>query len=320
MHIESLKVYCDLIDTRSFSKAATRNFISQSAVSQQIRSLEDRFNKKLLERSRGGTVVPTSAGLTFYQGCREIIERFDSLTEEMKGLGNIVSGQVRVATIYSVGLHELSPVLKKFIKAYPQVNVHIEYSRPNRIYDDVINHTIDLGIVAYPTARPQIEVTQFRTDRLVLVCSPDHEFAKKKRIDVRALDGQRVIGFERDIPTRKAVDKILREHDVTVEYVMEFDNIETIKRSVEADLGVTVVPRTTVENEVRSGTLRALNFTESFIRPIALIHRKGKIFSTAARKFIEMLTEAGDARTDRSLSETTATSDSGDASADDAQQ
>jgi DNA-binding transcriptional LysR family regulator len=291
MHIESLKVFCDLIDTRSFSKAATKNFISQSAVSQQIRALEEKFNRRLVERSRGGTMVPTEAGMTFYQGCREIIDRFNSLTEEMKGLGNIVSGQVRVATIYSVGIHELSPVLKRFIKSYPQVNVHIEYSRPNKVYEDVINHVIDMGIVAYPTARPQIEIMPLGSDPLVLVCSPEHQLAGKKRIDISRLDGQRFIGFERDIPTRKAVDKILRDHGISVQYVMELDNIETVKQSVEADLGLTIVPRATVQNEVRAGTLRAVNFTESFARPIGIIYRKGKIFSGAARKFIEMLTE-----------------------------
>lgn len=290
MHIESLKVFCDLIDTRSFSKAATRNFISQSAVSQQIRALEDKFNRRLVERSRGGTMKPTAAGMTFYQGCREIIDRFNALNEEMKGLGNIVSGQVRVATIYSVGIHELSPALKNFIKSYPQVNVHIEYSRPNKVIEDVINHSSDIGIVAYPMARPQIEIIPFGNDPLVLVCSPEHALAAKKRIDIKALDGERFIGFERDIPTRKAVDKILRERGISVEYVMEFDNIETVKRSVEADLGVSILPRATVRNEVRSGTLRAVNFTENFARPIAIIHRKGKIFSAAARKFIEMLT------------------------------
>jgi DNA-binding transcriptional LysR family regulator len=291
MHIESLKVFCDLIDTRSFSKAAAKNFISQSAVSQQVRALEDRFNRKLVERSRGGAMSPTAAGMTFYQGCREIMDRFNSLNEEMKGLGNIISGQVRVGTIYSVGIHELSPVLKRFIKSYPQVNVHIEYSRPNKVYEDVINHVIDIGIVAYPTPRPQIEIIPFGNDPLVLVCSPEHELARKKRIDITGLDGQRFIGFERDIPTRKAVDKILRDRGVSVQYVMELDNIETVKQSVEADLGLTIVPRATVQNEVRAGTLCAVNFTESFARPIGIIHRKGKIFSSAARKFIEMLTE-----------------------------
>jgi DNA-binding transcriptional LysR family regulator len=291
MHIESLKVFCDLIDTRSFSKAATKNYISQSAVSQQVRALEDRFDRKLVERSRGG-LVATDAGLAFYQGCREILERWDSLGEEMAGLSNVITGQVRLATIYSVGIHELSPFLKQFIKAYPQVNLHLEYSRPNKVYDDVINGGVDIGIVAYPVARPQIEVIPFRSDRLVLICSPDHELASRKRIEIGQLAGQRFVAFERDIPTRKAVDKILRSRGVAVQYVMEFDNIETIKRSVEADLGVAIVPRATVENEIAAGTLRAVNFTESFTRPIGIIHRKGKVFSPAARRFVEILSEA----------------------------
>jgi DNA-binding transcriptional LysR family regulator len=291
MHIESLKVFCDLIDTRSFSKAATKNYISQSAVSQQVRALEDRFDRKLVERSRGG-LVATDAGLAFYQGCREILERWDSLGEEMAGMSNVITGQVRLATIYSVGIHELSPFLKQFIKAYPQVNLHLEYSRPNKVYDDVINGGVDIGIVAYPVARPQIEVIPFRSDRLVLICSPDHELASRKRIEIGQLAGQRFVAFERDIPTRKAVDKILRSRGVAVQYVMEFDNIETIKRSVEADLGVAIVPRATVENEIAAGTLRAVNFTESFTRPIGIIHRKGKVFSPAARRFVEILSEA----------------------------
>jgi LysR family transcriptional regulator, transcriptional activator of the cysJI operon len=291
MHIESLKVFCDLIDTRSFSKAATKNFISQSAVSQQVRAFEDRFEKRLVERSRGGGLVPTPAGLTFYQGCREIIERFNSLNDEMKGMGDTISGQVRVATIYTVGLHELSPVVKQFIKEFPHANIHIEYSRANKVYEDVINHAIDIGIVAYPAPRSQIEIIPFRSDRLVFVCSPDHELAHRKRLAVGDLTGQRFVGFERDMSSRKAVDKILRDNDAAVQYVMEFDNIETIKRSVEADLGVTIIPRATVENELRAGTLRAIEFNDTFTRPIGIIHRKGKIFSAAARKFIEMLTD-----------------------------
>lgn len=290
MHIESLKVFCDLVDTRSFSKAASKNFISQSAVSQQVKALEEKFERKFVERNRGG-LLPTEAGLAFYQGCREILERYDTLTEQMKGLSNIVSGQVRIATIYSVGLHELSPFVKNFIKNYPQVNIHIEYNRPNKIYDDAISGSIDMGIVAYPVARPQIKVQTFRTDLLTLVCSPDSPLSSRKRINITNLNGQRFIGFERDIPTRKAVDKILRSRRINFQYLMEFDNIETVKQAVEANLGVAILPRATVENEVRAGTLCAVDFTESFERPIAIVHRKGKIFSAAARRFIEMLTE-----------------------------
>ena len=290
MHIESLKVFCDLIDTRSFSKAATMNFISQSAVSQQIRAFEEKFDRQLVERSRKG-LVPTPAGLLFYKGCREILDRYAALGEELKHLGNIVSGQVRVATIYSVGLHEISQVVKNFIKTYPQANIHIEYSRANKVYDDVINGSNDFGIVAFPSERPQIEIIPFRNDRLTLICYPEHRFAKRKTIEIEQIDGEPLIGYERDIPSRKAIDKILREHQVTPNYVMEFDNVETMKQSVEAGQGITILPRATVENEIRAKTLYVVNFTESYLRPIAVIHRKGRNFSIAAQKFLDMLTD-----------------------------
>lgn len=290
MHIESLKVFCDLVDTRSFSKAAAMNFISQSAVSQQVRAFEEKYSRQLIERSRKG-LVPTAAGMAVYKGFREILERYHTLDEELKDLSHVVSGQVRVATIYSVGLHELSQVMKRFITAYPQVNIHIEYSRANKVYDDVINGANDFGIVAYPSPRPQIEILPFRADRLALICHPQHPLAKKKKVDIRQLAGERLIGFERDIPTRKAIDRILREHQVTLETVMEFDNVETMKQFVEAGQGITILPQATVENELRKGTLCAVNFTQSYTRPIGVIHRKGKIFSLAARKFLDLLTE-----------------------------
>jgi LysR family transcriptional regulator, transcriptional activator of the cysJI operon len=290
MHIESLKVFCDLVDTRSFSKAAAMNFISQSAVSQQVRAFEEKYNRQLIERSRKG-LVPTAAGLAVYKGFREILECYHTLDEELKDLSHVVSGRVRVVTIYSVGLHELSRVMKRFITAYPQVNIHIEYSRNNKIYDDVINGASDFGIVAYPSSRPQIEILPFRDDRLALICHPKHPFAQRKKIDIGQLNGERLIGFERDIPTRKAIDKILRQHDISPDYLMEFDNVETMKQFVEAGIGITILPRTTVENEIRKGDLCAVNFTQSYMRPIGVIHRKGKIFSLAARKFLDLLTE-----------------------------
>jgi DNA-binding transcriptional LysR family regulator len=290
MHIESLKVFCDLIDTRSFSKAAAKNFISQSAVSQQVRAFEELFERQLVERNRKG-LAPTAAGLAFYNGCREILDRYNALSEELKNMGNTVSGQVRVATIYSVGLHELSQVVKNFIKAYPQTNIHIEYSRANKVYDDVINGANDFGIVAYPAGSPQLEIIPFRSDRLALICYPEHRLSQYKKVDISELKHERLIGFERDIPTRKAVDKMLRDHQITPDYVMEFDNIETMKSYVEAGQGITIMPQSTVENEIKAGSLRAVKFTQTYIRPIGIIYRKGKIFSTAASKFLEMLSE-----------------------------
>ena len=293
MHIETLKTFCDLIETGSFSKAAALNFVSQSAVSQQIKSLEQRFEARLIERGQRKGVTPTETGKIFYDECKEILERFRALEERMRVKSAAIAGSVKVATVYSIGLHELPPYVKRFIKAHPQVKVHIEYSRTDKVYEACLNNTIDFGIVALPLRRPNLAVIPFRDDKLVIVCNPEHKLARRGRVSVEALAGADFIAFERDIPTRKTIDRILKQHKVEVNYVMEFDNIETIKRSVEVGIGVSILPETAVANEVRNKQLVALNFTEGvFTRPIGIIHRKGKVFSSAAREFVNMLTSA----------------------------
>ncbi|MEW6732644.1 MAG: LysR family transcriptional regulator [Acidobacteriota bacterium] len=293
MHIETLKSFCDLIETGSFSKAAALNLVSQSAISQQVRSLERRYDQSLLERGNRKRAIPTEAGKLFYAECKELLERFHALEERMRNRSTSVVGTVRIATVYSVGLHELPPYIKQFIRTHPQVKVHIEYSRTDKVYEACLNNTIDFGIIALPLRRPNLAVILFREDKLVAVCSPEHSLAHRRRISLKSLAGEDFVAFERDIPTRKTIDRILKQHGVTVNYVMEFDNIETIKRSVEVGIGISILPEPTIANEARNHLLVALNFTEgTFTRPIGIIHRKGKVFSAAAKEFVHMLTSA----------------------------
>ncbi len=293
MHLETLKTFCDLVETGSFSKAAAQNFVSQSAVSQQVQALEKRFDRQLIERGRRNGVVPTEAGRLLYVECKEIIERFRVLESRLRAQSEVVTGTLRVATVYSVGLHELPPYIKQFIKTHNQVKVHIEYSRTDKVYEACLNNTIDFGIVALPLRRPNLAVIPFRQDKLVIVCNPEHPLSGRKRVSVKKLMGEDFIAFERDIPTRKTIDRILKQHKVTVNNVMEFDNIETIKRSVEVGIGISILPETAVSNEVRGRMLTAVGFTEgTFTRPIGIIHRKGKVFNAAAKEFIKLLTSA----------------------------
>src|SRR4051794_34026604 len=189
MHLETLQVFCDLVESGSFSAAASQNFVTQSAVSQQVRALESRFDLPLIERTKGH-VQPTPAGQILYQASKDITARYRELREQMQSFGSVVGGSVRLATVHSVGLYELSEPLKKFLKAYPQVNVHLEYSRSTKIFEDVLAGKIDVGIVAYPQRRPQIAILPFREDRLVLVCAPHHPLARRKSIVVKDLEGQ----------------------------------------------------------------------------------------------------------------------------------
>lgn len=245
MQIESLKVFCDLAETKSFTKAALINSVTQSAVSQTISALERRFKSLLIERSKKNFRL-TPEGEVFYDYSKRILQTCDALYSKLQEIEDVISGNIRVATIYSIGLHVLPPYVKSFMKSYPTVNVHVEYRRDNQVYENVLGNVVDMGLVAYPTRDARLEIVPIRKDRLVVICHPQHEFAKKKSVKVKALNGQKFINFEHDIPTCKALDKIFKDHRVTVEQVMQFDNIETVKRAVEIDSGVAIVPNETI--------------------------------------------------------------------------
>ena len=291
MHIETLKVFCDLVETRSFSRAADRNFISQSAVSQQLRALESHFGHRLVERIRGSVVEPTDAGRIFYAGARLILERFNRLQDEMMGRQLPVTGTVRLATINSVGLYELPSYIKRFISAHPKAAIDVQYCRPDQVYELILSGVANLGIVAYPASHPQINIIPFRDDQLVFVCSPDHPRAQQRKVTLQQLKGERFVGFELGLPTREAIDRMLDEAGVTVNQVAEYDDIDTIKRMIEVDAGVSILPDIAVAIELKNKTLRALPFADKrYFRPIAIIHKQTGDLPVAVIKFLEILT------------------------------
>jgi DNA-binding transcriptional LysR family regulator len=289
MHIETLKVFCDLVESGSFSLAASKNFITQSAVSQQIRSLEERYGRELVERSKGHVRL-TQAGEVLYQAGKDIVQRYREIEGSLQALSRSVAGTVRVGTVYSVGLYEMSAPLKKYLQTFPDVTVHLEYTRANKIYEDVSKGEVDLGIVAYPSKRPQIVVTLFREDRLVLICSPQHPFAHLQRISIKKLHGEKFVGFERDVATRRTLDRVFRQHGIQVQYVMEVDNIETIKRVVEIGSGISLVPEPTIVQEVKNDTLKAVQVAdEVLIRPLGILSKRGRHFTPAVQEFVDFL-------------------------------
>ncbi len=289
MQIESLKVFTDLTETESFTKAAQINGITQSAVSQQISSLERQFKSMLIERSKKKFRL-TREGQVLYEYSKQIIQTYEALHSKIQEIKDIVSGTIRVATIYSIGLHELPPYLKKFLKSYPTVNVHVEYRRSNQVYDDVLGNVVDLGLVAYPQKEARLEVVALRKDPLVLICHPQHPLAKAKTVKIKALAGHKFIAFEPDIPTRRAIDKVLKDHGVVVQPAMEFDNIETVKRAVEIDAGIAIVPHNTIIQEISKQTLAEVVIEDAELyRPLAAIYKKNKVLSPAIKQFINIL-------------------------------
>jgi DNA-binding transcriptional LysR family regulator len=168
--------------------------------------------------------------------------------------------------------------------------VHVEYRRANQVYDDVLGNVVDLGLVAYPQRDAKLEIVPLRKDPLVLIAHPQHPLAKSKSIKLKAISGAKFIGFEPDIPTRKAIDKILKENSIEIHTVMEFDNIETVKRAVEIDAGISIVPESTISQEVAKQTLAAVRIDDGdFFRPLAALYKKNKVLSPAMKQFLAIL-------------------------------
>jgi DNA-binding transcriptional LysR family regulator len=291
MDINFLKVFCDLVEQKSFTKASAINFLSQSAVSQQLNKIEDEAKISLIERGRKNFVI-THAGKLFYNEAKLIFSKYKELLNNINSLSGKIIGDLKVGSTYSIGLHELPELIKKYLKLYPQVNLNLEYLKAAEIYKAVLNDSLDLGFVAYPDKKNGLEILDFRQDELVLITHPQNSLVKHLKLPFGQLHNQRFIAFEKEAPTRKKTDEILKRNNIKVNIIMEFDNIELVKRAVEIDAGVAIVPEKTVETEVKVKTLKKIKFSDqNLTRPIGALFKKKKKLSLPLVKFLELLKE-----------------------------
>jgi DNA-binding transcriptional LysR family regulator len=289
MQIETFKIFRDLAESGSFSRAATSNGITQSAVSQQIRALEQRFKVILIERGRRAFAL-TAEGEAFLCASREIVEVYEHLDDRIRSLSNVVEGQLRVGVIYSIGLHELPPYIKAFRTAHPAVDIHVEYRRSWELYGAVMEEEVDLGLVCYPVKKKGLLILPFLNDRLIMICHPHHPLAKRTSISLNEIEGERFIAFEPDQPTRKVIDRAFREHGIHVHHAIEFDSVETVKRAVEIENGISIVPSRTVRQEVENEALAAVEIaTPEMWRPLGIILKRDHARSPALREFLAQL-------------------------------
>jgi len=290
MNIEGFKVFCDLCDTGSFSRAAEASGITQSAVSQQIRAVEKSFGVPLIDRSSNFFTL-TPEGLVYLEACRDILARFDSLGTMFRIARGALEGKLQLASVISIALHNLPAVLKGFRKAHPGVEVTVDYRKAEEIYESVADGRADLGLVAYPKARPGLRAITCWQEQLVLIMPPAHMLSGKRAINLSQLQGQRFVGLTPDIPTRRHLDKILRKQGVRVNYVAELDNIETVKAAVEAEQAISIIPESSVRQEIRQGTLHSRQINaERMWRPMGAITRRPMPEKAALLEFLSLLT------------------------------
>lgn len=301
MHLRSLKIFCDIVDRRSFSRAAEANGVSQSNASQVVHQLERRLGVQLIDRSKRPFVL-TPEGQRFHEGSRVIVQRYEDLEREVRSLHEAVASRLTVASIYSVGLAHMSGYLREFLAAHPQADVRLEYLHPQRVYEAVDSGQADLGLVSYPEESRSLASIAWREEPVVLVCHPEHPLAQRRNARLEVLRGEAFVAFQPELQIRQEIDRVLAEREVEVNVALEFDNIETIKRAIEIGAGVSLLPQPTVDRETAAGTLAAVPLaTQPLVRPLGIIHRRDRKLSETAQQFVELLRahagDAGDAST-----------------------
>ncbi len=289
MDFDRLKLFRDIAQSRSVSKGASMNGISQSAVSQYLQDLEEQMGVTLLDRGTRPLNI-TEAGKLYLDMCRDTLNRRDEFQVALDVLKGQVEGTVRVASIYSVGLSELARLEKEFLRRYPQARIEVEYLRPEKVYEAVVTDRADIGLLSYPEPTKEVTVLPWRQEQMAIAASPYHPLAKNTEVSPQDLDGLDFIGFDEDLPIRKDIDRFLREHHVHVNVTLHFDNIQMIKEAVAHGSGVSIMPARVMEEEVAQGRLVPIRIAGfELFRPVGIVHRRKKRFQRAGQALLELL-------------------------------
>jgi DNA-binding transcriptional LysR family regulator len=287
--LDDCKLFRDVAQSRSVSKGAALNGISQSAASQQIQEVEDRFGVELLDRSTRPLGL-TPAGRLYFELCREVLRKAEEFTSALDELKHEIGGAVRVASIYSLGLSEMPALREQFARLYPKAVIRTEFLRPDRVYEAVISDAADLGLISYPEHRREITVIPWRDETMAVALPPGHPLAHLRKLSARHLEGQKFIAFDEEVIIRREVDRFLREHDVNVVPVMQFDNIQSIKEAVGSGHGISILPERSIASDAEQGRVVSIPLdAPGFVRPVAVIHRRRKKLNRATQAFLDLL-------------------------------
>jgi len=289
---DNSKLFRDIAQTKSISRGAASNGISQSAASQHILELEKKLGTSLLDRTTRPLAL-TTAGKLYFDLCRDVLRREEEFQAALDELKARVEGEVRVVSIYSIGLSEMSRLQDEFSVRFPNAQLHVDYLRPQKIYEALLADQADLGLVSYPEATKELAVIPWREEEMVVAAAISHPLASKAVLLPADLDGQDFIGFDEDLSIRRELDRFFRDQGIEIRLAMQFDNIQMIKEAVALGSGISILPARTMLAEVEQGRLIAIPLhAPELVRPVGIVHRKRKKFNRAAQSFLELLQEA----------------------------
>lgn len=291
MNLRDLELFCEVASLRSFSRAAKALGVSQPVASETVKAIEKHLGLELINRDKRPLEL-TPSGQSYYAGCRELLESYRRLEDRVLQARDQVTGPVRIAAIYSVGLLQMDCYVKQFEHLYPDAALELRYLHPDAVLERVSNDEADLGLMSFPPKRADLTCIPWQEQEMVVVVAPQHRLGARKSLVAAELDGESLVTFTSGLQIRVELDRWLRQVKVSVDVVHEFDNIETIKRAVEIGSGIALLPITSVRREMEIGSLRMLKLEDvRWVRPLGIIHKRNSSLTTAVQRFLELLHE-----------------------------
>jgi len=288
MDLFQLETFLAVAEERSFSRAAARLHRTQPAVSQAIRKLEEELGEVLFERaSRDGSL--TDAGEVLQEYAQKLLNLRGEAGTALEELRSLHRGRLNLAANEYTCLY-LLPLLDEFRRQNPRIKVAVQRSLSSRVADEVLSHSVELGVVSFRPEDPQVRSIVAYRDELTFVVNPKHALAKAKSLSIRELGAQNFIAHNVPSPQRQKVIQAFRRHKTQLQMGVELPSLEAIKRFVQMGNGVALVPGLTVREEIAAGLLVRVPVPElQFERKLRLVHRRQATLSHAAVAFLTVV-------------------------------
>ena len=289
MQMRALRVFCDIASQRSFSRAASAHGMTQSAASQIVHHLEEDLSVQLIDRSKRPLVL-TAAGQLYYEGLQRILHDYQTLDQEVRSFGKRLAGHVEVASIYSVGLSYMPAAKAEFAIRHPDVDLHVEFVTPDRVYESVSDGVSDLGLISYPKSSRTLHCVTWQHEPMKLICAPDHPYAARQEVHLEELNGQLMMGFESSLKVQQEIAAYLARRGIRPKFDTGFDNIDSLIRAIQLNSGIGILPQPAIRREVANDSLRVVPCIGLEItRPLGIIWRRGGRLGPAALEFGALL-------------------------------
>ena len=287
MELSQLEVFLTVARERRFSRAAEKLFRTQSAVSQTIRKLEEELGEPLLDRSSREGVL-TDAGRTLQEYAEKLLNLRSDAEEALVELRELQKGKLAIAANEFTGLY-LLPVLAEFRRLHPMIKITVQRSLGSHIPDDLLRHTIEMGVLSYDPQEPRLRSIVVYLDELTFVVPPSHPLASEKQVSIRQLGAEVFIAHIVSSPYREKVIETFRRHKTPLHMDVELPTLQAITRFVSMGNGVALVPLLSVENELARGELVSIEVRELKLhRKLRVVYRKEASLTHAGRAFLQV--------------------------------